>query len=99
MYSIGLIVLCVYSGVFTINPTGYEYMDNIPAQCKIVDMSETFDDISPGYTHLKIDCTEDLKQWKLAENQLNWKIGWTNTDSCYIVPTDSNIRMPASIEE
>jgi len=71
MLSAGVIVTCIYSGIFAWNPSGDEYIENVPVQCKILKVGDFKE-------HIRVDCRKGLKKWRLANSQLNWAIGWVD---------------------
>ena len=85
MFTLGMVVTCMYSGIFAWHPSGEEYIKNVPMTCEIVKLGDAVHhDIAPNYMQVKVNCSKGLKDHNLVKGHtLNWSEKWLSSDECY----------------
>jgi len=83
-------VTCIYNGVFWWDNKD-EFMKTVGMACKVVEASEEYTDLEPGYQQLKVNCKKGLeKMWSdqpgagmVKGHKLNFVERWFPSTDCY----------------
>ncbi len=90
LFTKGEKVTCIYPAIFWWTDRREE-VRTIGMKCTVTEASEEFADLEPGYQHVQVDCSKDLKtKWSdqpgvgmVKNHKLNPKVRWFASTDCY----------------
>ena len=82
-------VTCIYNGVFSWS-NGEEFTKTIQVECVVLEASKFWQEYSPNYQFLKVNCKEGLKdKWDngpgtglVKDHKINKVERWYTSDEC-----------------